>query len=185
MILNAASKIVSKLVDADSDKKIDRDNIIKTTLGLADTGIPIGREDEPAGYVRWNAAKNDTFNAGQSTSGDKGHMRYHEFLWTKPETIDECEWGLVRWRFYSNGLVCFDAQMANTSGKLDNGDVQGHRIELREKNGLLLGVWIAGFFVRRTLPLRGFAASFSDDHQPLKLHFDDVSEAQQGAWICL
>jgi len=84
VILNAASKIVSKLVDADSDKKIDRDNIIKTTLGLADTGIPIGREDEPAGYVRWNAAKNDTFNAGQSTSGDKGHMRYHEFLWTNP-----------------------------------------------------------------------------------------------------
>ena len=185
MILNAASKIVSKLVDADSDKKIDRDNIIKSTLGLADTGIPIGREDEPAGYVRWNAAKNDTFNAGQRTSGDKGHVHYHEFLWTKPETIDECEWGLVRWRFYSNGLVCFDAQMANTSGKLDNGDVQGHRIELREKNGLLLGVWIAGFFVRRRLPLRGFAASFSDDHQPLKLHFGDVSEAQLGAWICL
>ncbi|MEE4187359.1 MAG: hypothetical protein V2I76_02790, partial [Roseobacter sp.] len=129
--------------------------------------------------------KNDTFNPGQSKAGNDTTVRYKEFLWTQAETIDECEWGTVRWRFYSNGLVCFDAQMSNNSGKLDNGDVQGHRIELRENNGLLLGVWIAGFFVRRSLPLRGFAASFSDDHQPLKLHFDDIDEAQLGAWICL
>ncbi len=185
MIWGAASKVVAKIAAADGDKRFERDNIIKSTLGLADTGIPIGREDEPAGYVRWKAAENQTTNDGHSTSGQSEEVRYREFLWTQAETIDECEWGVVRWRFYSNGLVCFDAQMANTSGKLDNGDVQGHRIELRERNGLLLGVWIAGFFVRRSLPLRGFAASYSDDHQPLKLHFDDISEKQLGAWICL
>jgi len=75
--------------------------------------------------------------------------------------------------------------MANMSGRLDNGDVQGHRIELRERNGLLLGVWIAGFFVRRNLPMRGFATSFVDPHQPLKLHFSDLEERQEGAWVCL
>lgn len=185
MILSAASKVVTKLVEADGEKKLDRDNIIKMTLGLADTGIPIGREDEPVGYVRWKAAENETHTRGKAVGSDGAEVKYHEFLWTTPETIDECNWGIVRWRFYSNGLVCFDAQMANNSGQLDNGDVQGHRIELREKNGLLLGVWIAGFFVRRSLPLRGFAASFADDHQPLKLHFDDIDDAHLGAWICL
>lgn len=185
MIWSAATKVVSKLAEGDGDKKFDRDNIIKVTLGLADTGIPIGREDEPVGYIRWKAAENDTQSAGDATGTDGNGVRYREFLWTAHETIDECEWGEVRWRFYSNGLVCFDAQMANTSGRLDTGDVQGHRIELREKNGLLLGVWIAGFFVRRSLPLRGFAASFADDHAPLKLHFDDIDDAHLGAWICL
>lgn len=184
MLISAASKVITKLADVDDDKKIDRDNVIKKTLGLADTGIPIGREDEPAGYVRWKAGDNDKTNAGQiGTETDP--VRYREFLWTQNQNIDECEWGTVRWRFYSNGLVCFDAAMANASGKLDNGDVQGFRIELREKSGLLLGVWIAGFFVRRALPLRGFAASFSDDHLPLKLHFDDIDDTQHGAWICL
>ena len=185
MILSAASKVITKLVDTSDKKIIDKDNIIKKTLGLADTGIPIGREDEPAGYVRWKAQDSEMVNGGTSQTDDNTEVRWREFLWKAHTTIEECEWGTVRWRFYSNGLVCFDAQMANTSGKLDNGDVQGHRIELREKNGLLLGVWIAGFFVRRSLPLRGFAASFADDHQPLKLHFDDISDVQLGAWICL
>jgi hypothetical protein len=178
MILSTASKLITKLAD---DEKSAGDNIIKRTLGLSDTGIPIGREGEPAGYVRWAAENNDTLNLGQT--GDD--LKWREFLWTGPAEIDECEWGTVRWRFYNNGLVCFDAGMANKSQKLDTGDVQGHRIELREKNGLLLGVWIAGFFVRRDLPLRGFAASYSDDHLPLKLHFDDISDTQLGAWICI
>jgi len=184
MLVSAASRMLSKLADVDGDKKIDRDNIIKKTLGLADTGIPIGREDEPAGYVRWKAANNDVANTGH-TGARPDPVHYREFLWTDHQTIDECAWGTVRWRFYENGLVCFDATMANNSGTLDNGDVQGFRIEVREKSGLLLGVWIAGFFVRRSLPLRGFAASFSDDHPPLKLHFEDMDDTQLGAWICL
>lgn len=185
MIWGAATKVVSKLVSAEGDgKKIDTDNIIKRTLGLADSGIPIGRENEPAGYVRWKAQENDAHGAG-TVGSDEGAPRWREFVWSAPMQIDECEWGTVRWRFYSNGLVCFDARMANASRQLDTGDVQGHRIELRERNGLLLGVWVAGFFVRRSLPLRGFAASFLDEHLPLKLHFDDISETHLGAWICI
>lgn len=180
-----AAKVVSKL-SANSDGKILRqDNLIKKTLGLSDTGIPIGREDEPAGYVRWTAAQNDTFNTGTIADGDGKDIRWIEFIWSAPAAIEECKWDGVRWRFYSNGLVCFDARMSNESATLDNGDVQGHRIEVREKNGLLLGVWITGFFVRRSLPSRGFAASFKDDHLPLQLHFDEIAETQPGAWICL
>ena len=100
-------------------------------------------------------------------------------------TIDECDWEQVRWRFYENGLVCFEARMSNKSGRLDSGDVQGHRVEIREKSGLLLGVWIAGFFVHRDLPMRGFAASYVDEHLPLKLHFADMTDDQSGAWVCL
>ena len=185
MIWAAASKLVTKLSDGDDNKSPDRDGLIKRTFGLADTGIPIGREDEPAGYFRWKAQNNDTDSTGAIEPAGGEKLQWREFLWKGPESIDECEWGEVRWRFYSNGLVCFDAQMSNTSGQLDQGDVQGHRIELREKNGLLLGVWISGFFVRKSLPKRGFASSFIDQHEPLKLHFSEIADKQTGAWVCL
>jgi hypothetical protein len=185
MIWAAASKIATKLAGDGEEKKIERDGLLKRTLGLANAGIPIGREHEAAGYVRWDAQDNDASSSGTIKQADGADLKWREFLWTGPATIDECHWGAVRWRFYSNGLVCFDAQMFNESKKLDTGDVQGHRIELREKNGLLLGVWIAGFFVNRALPQRGFASSFVDDHEPLKLHFDEINDDQRGAWVCL
>jgi hypothetical protein len=183
MIWSAASKLVSRLTEGEDAKGLKEDGLIKRVFGLADAGIPIGRESEPAGYVRWKAQNSDAGSAG-AVAGPEG-VKWREFLWTGPASIDECQWGTVRWRFYSNGLVCFDARMANRSEALDIGDVQGHRIELREKNGLLLGVWIAGFFVRRDLPLRGFAASLIDEHPPLKLHFADIDEAHLGAWVCI
>ena len=81
MIWGAATKIASKLADSGDCKKLDQDNVIKRTLGLADTGIPIGREDEPAGYVRWDAQDNDVSNSGKSASAD-GEVKWREFLWT-------------------------------------------------------------------------------------------------------
>jgi len=185
MIFNVATKLVTGLAGKEDKKAAIRDSFVKRTLGLADAGIPIGRETEPANYIRWKAAPATVSNTGTASDGGDGNLAWREFLWPEPETIDECRWETVRWRFYNNGLVCFEARMSNSSGKLDNGDVQGHRIELREKSGMLLGVWIAGFFVRRDLPMRGFATSFVDEHQPLKLHFADLEETQGGAWICL
>ncbi|MAC79084.1 MAG: hypothetical protein CML66_13570 [Rhodobacteraceae bacterium] len=183
MILNVASKLVAGLSEKEDKKGAIRDSVIKRTLGLADAGIPIGREDGPADYIRWAAGQSDATATGTTTGKDA--IAWRDYLWTKGATVDECAWETVRWRFYANGLVCFEARMANSSSKLDNGDVQGHRIELREANGLLLGVWIAGFFVRRDLPMRGFATSFVDEHQPLKLHFTDLEAEQSGAWVCL
>ena len=185
MIWNVATKLVSGLSDGNDKKSAIRNSLVKRTLGLADKGIPIGREDEPVGYFRWKAQENDEFTEGALEPESGSKINWCDFIWRAGETIDECIWEEVRWRFYSNGLVCFNAQMSNESSKMDNGDVQGHRIELRETNGLLLGVWIAGFFVRRSLPTRGFAASFQDEHPPLKLHFDDIEKSQRGAWVCL
>ena len=189
MILNVASKLVTGLADRDGGEDKAgalRDSIIKRTLGLADGGIPIGREDISGDYVRWQAGPSDATRTGAAPAdGDTPGPAWRDFLWTQPAQVDECAWDSVRWRFYSNGLICFDAQMSNTSGRLDTGDVQGHRIELREGNGLLLGVWIAGFFVRRALPMRGFATSFTDDHPPLRLHFTELEATQGGAWVCL
>ena len=183
MLLSAATTLVSK-ISGDAGKKVkESSDHIKTAFGFATSGIPIGRENTSGEYVRWEAQNSDAVAAG--TVGADGDLRWRDFIWTGPATVDECAWGEVRWRFYSNGLVCFDASMSNTSSRLDNGDVQGHRIELREQNGLLIGVWIAGFFVRRSLPQRGFASSFMDTHEPLKLHFDDLKDVQLGAWVCL
>lgn len=185
MIWNIATKLAGRLNDKSDDKIPDRDNPVKRALGLADTGIPIGRETESVGYIRWKARENDEFADGKTEPLKECNVRWRDFIWSTGDKIDECTWEEVRWRFYSNGLVCFHAQMSNESRKLDTGDVQGHRIELREKNGLLLGVWIAGFFVRRSLPTRGFATSFIDEHAPLKLHFNEIDDKQQGAWVCL
>ena len=156
---------------------------VKSIFGLDESGLAIGRETEPANYVRWKGAQSE--GSAHGTLPGEPVVAWREFVWSGPVTVDECEWGTVRWRFYSNGLVCFDAEMANSSTRLDTGDVQGHRIELREQNGLLLGVWVAGFFVRRALPMRGFAASFRDDHALLHLHFDAIAGTQSGACICL
>jgi hypothetical protein len=184
MIWSTATTVISKLAKSGGSLgKLRQDDVLKSVFGLADTGIPIGRENEPAAYVRWKAGDNDAFSSGK-VENEEG-LRWREFIWSGPQSIEDCSWGPVRWRFYSNGLVCFDAQMANISHRLDTGDVQGHRIELREKNGLLLGVWIAGFFVRRSLPLRGFAGAYVDEHLPLKLHFDDIKDDNLGAWVCL
>ena len=186
MIVNVASKLVSKLAGIEIEENKERDNFIKKSLGLASAGIPIGREHEPAGYIRWKAETSDgSFQGSVAEPDEDTSLAWHEYLWTNRVSVDECDWEQVRWRFYRNGLVCFESRMSNTSGRLDNGDVQGHRIELREKSGLLLGVWIAGFFVRKDLPMRGFATSYVDEHQPLKLHFADLGATPTGAWVCL
>lgn len=186
MILNVASKLAAGLIGKDDKKGAAREMIANRAFGLGEEGIPIGREGGPVDYVRWKAAPSETVNDGTVQQAEKdADLRWREFLWIAPASIDECEWEQVRWRFYENGLVCFEARMSNTSGGLDKGDVQGHRVEIREKNGLLIGVWVAAFLVRKDLPMRGFAASFVDDHMPLKLHFSDIRDEQSGAWVCL
>lgn len=185
-ILNAATKVMSLVTGKPKDESTAlRNTMIKQKLGLADQSIPIGRELEPTINFRWKVAVNDVSNNGQIQVDPETVLRWREFRWTTPASIDDCNWQDLRWRFYENGLVCFDARMSNTSGNLDNGDVQGHRIEIRERNGLLIGVWLVGFFVRKDFPARGFHASVVDEHLPLKYHFDELNDEQTGACICL
>jgi hypothetical protein len=107
-------------------------------------------------------------------------LSWREFRWGEYAEGNR-QWHSVRWRFYENGHVCFDAEMSNSGEGV--GHLQGHRIELREKSGLLLGVWAAGFFVRRAQPKLGFQADVMDDHATLKMHFADLAETQAGFWL--
>jgi len=185
-VIIQATKLLTGLMKSDDKKAVVRNALIKRTLGLADEGIPMGREDKPAGYIRWKAGVNDVHNTGLAiAAGEEKGVAWREYVWTPRTQIEDSAWEDVRWRFYQNGLICFDARMGNNSGKLDNGDVQGHRIELRERNGLLVGVWIAGYFVRKNLPMRGFQATIVDEHLPLKYHFSDLLEEQIGACVCI
>jgi hypothetical protein len=185
MAIQLASKFISDLFGSGKGEKVTGiKSVVKRTLGLTEDGISLGREIEAVGYRRWKSEESEKSDTGSVVTDDK-KLAWHEFRWENPISIDECRWENVRWRFYENGLVCFNASMCNSSGKLDTGDVQGHRIELRDKTGLLLGVWIAGFFVRRELPIRGFQASYIDDHPPLKLHFSKIADVQSGACVCI
>lgn len=185
MAFPLASKFISNLFGSGTKEKATGiKSVVKRTLGLTEDGISLGREIEAVGYRRWKSKDSEKSITGSSVADGK-KLAWHEFRWENPISIDECQWEHVRWRFYENGLVCFNASMSNSSGRLDTGDVQGHRIEMRDKSGLLLGVWIAGFFVRRELPMRGFQASCIDDHPPLKLHFGEITDVQSGACVCI
>jgi hypothetical protein len=106
-----------------------------------------------------------------------------EYRWPEPFEKRSCLWQDVAWRFYDNGLVCFHAQMSNASEGIDIGDMQGHRIELRDEAGFLLGTWVASFFVRRqSIPI-GFQATITEDYLPLKLHFPALRQVQTGMWL--
>ncbi|WP_139238655.1 hypothetical protein [Mesorhizobium sp. YR577] len=114
---------------------------------------------------------------------DAKSIVWREFIWSRDAQFDQCRWHSVRWRFYENGLICFDAQMSNAGAHANLGDMQGHRIELRDKKGFLVGVWAAGFYVHRGLPAMGFQANIVDDHIPLKLHFSEIDKEQSGFWF--
>jgi hypothetical protein len=62
-------------------------------------------------------------------------------------------------------------------------DLLGHQIALRDKTGFLIGIWAAAFVVPKRTRKRAFQASASDDHMPLKLHFDELESAQTGTWF--
>ena len=67
-----ASKIVSGFFGAEGDKKEIRNSLIKRKLGLADEGIPIGRETAPPGFIKWTIGVNDVCNEGATVASDGG-----------------------------------------------------------------------------------------------------------------
>jgi hypothetical protein len=142
--------------------------------------LPLARHAEVFG-LKVQLGPSQSSQSGTATLDGKP-VAWRDYVWGEYR-VDTDVWHSVRWRFYESGLVCFDAVMSNENTGLDPGDMQGHRIELREKDGLLVGTWVAGFYVRRGLPPVGFHASMVEDHLPLKLHFADLTATQAGAWI--
>lgn len=110
-------------------------------------------------------------------------IRWIEFAWESEKTIDDCQWSDVHWRFYRDGRIAFHAKMQNAGGALDTGDIQGHRIELRARDGLLIGAWAAAFFVRSRGAVSHYPATLQDDHPLLTKHFDELAEQQLGFWF--
>lgn len=144
-------------------------------------GIPLARQGEIPEAVKLDQGGDGTCRTG-SIAIDGGSLAWREFVWGEHTQGSRC-WHSVRWRFYENGHVCFDGLMSNSSHGVHPGHMQGHRIELREKNGLLLGVWATGFFVRRGQAKLGFQADLLDDHATLKMHFAELGEKQSGFWL--
>lgn len=145
------------------------------------SGILLGRQGELPAATRLHQGEAEASKSG-GIMLDGSPLAWREFTWGE-HLNGSCQWHSVRWRFYENGQVCFDAQMGNSGKGIDLGHMQGHRIELREKSGLLIGVWACGFFVRHAQPTLGFQADIMDDHATLKMHFADLDEKQTGFWL--
>ena len=71
MILNVASKLAAGLIGSDDKKAAARKMIAKQAFGFGEKGIPIGREIEPAHYVRWKTAASETVNDGTTKQSEK------------------------------------------------------------------------------------------------------------------
>jgi hypothetical protein len=159
----------------------DSPALSKLLSGERRNALPLARQGALKKGMRLHPAEDPDSDSG-STIVDGKPLSWREFRWGE-YTEGNRQWHSVRWRFYENGHVCFDAEMSNSGQGVDVGHLQGHRIELREKSGLLLGVWAAGFFVGRAQPKLGFQADTMDDHATLKMHFADLAETQAGYWL--
>jgi hypothetical protein len=157
----------------------ERPALSKLFSGERRNAIPLARQGALQKGISLHPADGPDSDSGSSMVDGK-QLSWREFRWDEYVEGNR-QWHSVRWRFYQNGHVCFDAEMSNSGEGV--GHLQGHRIEVREKSGLLLGVWAAGFFVRRGQPKLGFQADIMDDHATLKMHFADLAETQAGFWL--
>lgn len=177
-----ASRIFSAAIGADSkqDRRQALSDIIKQHL---DPGhLALQRDDRHAIHMdRSLPGENGSHTLGPAADG--GGPSWVEYVWNQETTLDESHWSHVHWRFYASGRIAFHGRMHNTSGLLDAGDVQGHRIELRTRDGLLIGAWTAAFFVRTRGAVRNFPATLHDEHPLLIQHFDELAEQQLGHWF--
>lgn len=142
------------------------------------------RDEKHAIHVeRSVSGESESVATGATSSQSEDPVRWVEFVWAAERTIGDCRWSDVHWRFYRDGRIAFHAKMQNVGRKLDTGDIQGHRIELRTRDGLLIGAWAAAFFVRNRGAVSHFPATLMDDHPLLTMHFDELAEHQRGHWF--
>ncbi len=182
--VTAAMSFVDRLFNrkkGESAKELK--SLIKNRL---ESGDPVILRD-PEHYFSDQRAANAPSTAFESghiaQSGDNPPVRWKQYRWTNPKTLGESSWQSITWRFYENNLIAFQAEMANASTGLDQGDTQGHRIELVTNDGWMVGAWRAEFFVRRNNAVRHFAGYFEENHHLLSLHFDELAEVQMGIWF--
>lgn len=146
--------------------------------GSGETWVPLARQQATL------PIRNQFRGRSVSTDhGERGHegkpLRWVQFDWPAQQ-IDDCTLHKTSWRFYGNGLICLELVASKDAAGLDTRDLVGHGIELRDRSGFLVGIWSAAFTIDRKDDHRVFHTVATDDFQPLKLHFDDIADAQDG-----
>lgn len=123
---------------------------------------------------------------GQSAKGERGEcdldgepLPWVEFDWP-PLQIDDCAFHKLSWRFYRNGQIGLELIASKDEAGLDTHDLIGHRIELRDSNGFLVGAWSAAFTIYKGDDHIVFHTSATDEFLPLKLHFGEIADWQDG-----
>ena len=118
--------------------------------------------------------------SGPAAIGGDGAGGWIQWDFPALGAVGDARFGPARWRFYRSGLIVFNGVLETESGGLDGGELLGRRIELRTRDGLLLGAWLAGFFVPKRSAVTRFASTTQMEHAALALHFDDLAETQTG-----
>jgi hypothetical protein len=147
--------------------------------GTGEAWLPLARQQATlriAGRLPSTAAR---AVSGQATL-EGASIPWLEFHWVGDCSLSGCGWHGLRWRFYGNGLINLEAILSKDGSGLDLNDLVGHCIELRERAGMLIGVWSAAFLLRKNTDPLAFQASIVDDHLPLKLHFNELAAEQRG-----
>lgn len=148
--------------------------------GSGESWIALGRQQATLPYTGHVRTRNASSEQGTVTQDGKP-IGWIQFDWPADQTVDDCVLHRARWRFYRNGLISLEIVAGKDRSGLDATDLIGHAIELRDKSGFLIGVWSAAFLVHKGTDRQVFQTSITDEHQPLKLHFDDIAGDQDGA----
>ena len=166
-----------KSVSGDSKKAKGVSSALSAVFGTQDT-LHIALDDfaEPLGETAES-------RSGAAVRGGEGDSAWVEWTFPEDATMREARFGHARWRFYASGLVVFNGELATGRGGINRGDLLGHRIELRADDGLILGAWVAGFFVRPDAGNDRYVSTAQITHAALSRHFDSLAEAQVGQWF--
>jgi hypothetical protein len=172
----AASKLWKSLT-GDGKERAKLESALSGVFG-AQENLHIRADDfsEPLGEA----------SSGESAAlkrGGEGDTQWLEWSFPAAGSLKDATLEQARWRFHRSGLVVFNGTMRTERGGLDRGDLLGHRIEVSTREGLQLGAWMAGFFVRPGAAVDRYVATTKVDATVLALYFDDVDEAQLGQWF--
>jgi hypothetical protein len=152
------------------------------TGGSGEAWIAVARQQVTLPFAEASEALSQLPSRGEAMLDGKP-VAWVEFDWSGECGLADCLLSDVHWRFYRNGLVSLAAELSKDGSALDMSDLLGHQIALRDKTGFLIGIWAAAFVVPKHTKKRAFQACATDDHLPLKLHFDELDAAQTGTWF--
>ncbi|AOF92574.1 hypothetical protein [Sinorhizobium sp. RAC02] len=181
MISAIASLLKNSLKSRSQEERDDRNKVLDTVLsgGSGSTRLTAGREQQTL-HQKYLFPETSREDRGSKPARDEKENSWVQFNWPDEHHHESCTWHNVSWRFYRTGFVTVSMGLSVTDRRLDLHDLLGHRIELRDKSGFLLGVWSAAFQVWKGVGRMGYQSSASEDFLPLKQHFDDIALVQEG-----